>query len=147
MDGEGAGKSKYQAAWMAINLSSLPFWLAMILFPRSRFTAKLIERVAPLHLALSVFYSGTLITSGVKADERVDFGNLESVQRAFQSPEAMLAGWTHYISFDLFVGAWIWRRSVAEGKPARLAMLLTWWAGPMGLGLFLGRNRLPSWIP
>ncbi len=73
--------------------------------------------------------------------------SLESVQRAFGQPEAMLAGWTHYISFDVFVGSWIWRRALAEGRSARLALLLTWWAGPMGLGLFLGRNRLPSWIP
>jgi hypothetical protein len=59
----------------------------------------------------------------------------------------MLAGWTHYISFDLFVGTWIWRKSLAEGKPARLAMLLTWWVGPAGLGLFLGRDKLPFRLP
>jgi len=30
-----------------------------------------------------------------------------------------------------------------EKRPARLALLLTWWAGPMGLTLFLARNRIP----
>ncbi len=142
-----SSSSPHQTAWTIVNLSTLPFWLAMIIAPRSRLTAKMIERVAPLHAALSVFYSASLITSGVKAGERVDFGSLESVQRALQQPEGMLAAWTHYISFDLFVGAWIWRRSLAEDKPARLAMLLTWWAGPMGLGLFLGRDRLPFRLP
>jgi hypothetical protein len=137
----------HQNAWTAVNLASVPFWAAMILAPRSRLTAWLVNRAAPVHGALSVFYSAALISSVVKAEERIDFGQLESVSKAFQNPEAMLAGWTHYISFDLFVGTWIWRRSLAEGKPARLAMLLTWLAGPMGLGLFLGRKRLPSWIP
>ncbi len=142
MSGENA-----QKAWTLVNFSTLPFWLAMILFPKSRLTKLLIDRIAPLHAALSAFYSASLITAAAKSDERIDFMSLESVQRAFQQPEAMLAGWTHYISFDVFVGSWIWRRSLAEGRSARLALLLTWWAGPMGLGLFLGRKRLPSWIP
>lgn len=136
-----------QAAWTIVNSSAIPFWLAMIIAPRSRFTARLVERAAPLHAALSVVYSVALLTAAAKGDERVDFTKLASVSRAFQQPEAMLAGWTHYISFDLFVGSWIWRRSLAEGRSARLSLLLTWWAGPAGLGLFAARRRLPSWLP
>jgi hypothetical protein len=135
-----------QAAWSAVNFSTVPFWLAMIVAPRSVLTRRLIERVAPLHAVLSVVYSAALVTAAAKADERVDFTRLASVSHAFQQPEAMLAGWTHYISFDLFVGSWIWRRSLAEGRSARLALLLTWWAGPAGLGLFAARKRLPRWL-
>ena len=139
--------SPHQNAWTAINLSSIPFWLAMIIAPKSKLTAWLVNRAAPLHGALSVFYSAALITSVVKAEERIDFGKLESVSTAFQNPEAMLAGWTHYISFDLFVGTWIWRKSLEEDRSARVALLLTWWAGPAGLGLFLGRDKLPFRLP
>ena len=135
-----------QRTWAIVNSSTVPFWLAMIIAPRSRFTAWLVGRAAPLHAVLSVVYSATLLTAVAKADERVDFRQLDSVSRAFQRPEWMLAGWTHYISFDLFVGSWIWRRSLAEGRSARLALLLTWWAGPAGLGLFAARNRLPAWL-
>jgi ABA DEFICIENT 4-like len=141
-----AAPGSLQAAWSAVNFSSMPFWLAMIVAPRSALTRRLMERVAPLHAVLSVVYSATLLTAAVKADERVDFTKLASVSRTFQQPEAMLAGWTHYISFDLFVGTWIWRRSLAEGRNARLALLLTWWAGPAGLGLFAARSRLPRWL-
>ena len=140
-------QSPQQKAWTVVNFSSLPFWLLMIIAPKSRLTAAAMNRIAPLHAALAVIYSAALITSAAKADERVDFMQLESVQKALQQPEGMLAAWTHYITFDLFVGTWIWRRSLAEGRSARLSLLLTWWAGPMGLGLFLGRNRLPRWIP
>ena len=135
-----------QRAWSLVNLSVVPFWLAMIVAPRSRVTAWLIGRAAPLHLSLSVIYSIALVTGAVKAEERVDFGKLTSVSRAFQQPELMLAGWTHYITFDLFVGSWIWRQALAEGRSARLSLLLTWWAGPMGVGLFAARRRLPSWL-
>jgi hypothetical protein len=135
-----------QGAWSAVNFSTVPFWLAMIIAPRSTLTRKLMERVAPLHGALSVIYSAALLTAVAKSDERIDFGKLASVSRAFQQPEAMLAGWTHYITFDLLVGSWIWRRSLAEGRSARLSLLLTWWAGPAGFGLFAARNRLPRWL-
>ncbi|MCB0874996.1 MAG: DUF4281 domain-containing protein [Solirubrobacterales bacterium] len=135
-----------QRAWSVVSFSSVPFWLAMILAPRSRATAWLIERAAPLHAGLSVIYSIALVTAAAKADERVDFGSLASVSRAFQQPEAMLAGWTHYITFDLLVGSWIWRQALAEGRSARLSLLLTWWAGPMGTGLFAARRRLPGWL-
>lgn len=138
--------AEMQRAWSIVSFSTVPFWLAMIVAPRSRFTAWLIGRAAPLHAALSVIYALSLVTAGAKADERIDFGSLASVSRAFQQPEAMLAGWTHYITFDLLVGSWIWRQALAEGRSARLSLLLTWWAGPMGTGLFAARKRLPGWL-
>jgi hypothetical protein len=144
---ETPGPGRLQAAWTAVNFSTVPFWLAMIVAPRSGLTRWLVERVAPLHATLSVVYSVALLSAIARADQWIDFARLASMSRAFQQPEAMLAGWTHYISFDLFVGAWIWRRSLAEGRSARLALLLTWLAGPAGLGLFAARNRLPGWLP
>jgi hypothetical protein len=135
-----------QRAWSLVNFSTVPFWLAMIVAPRSRATAWLVGRAAPLHAGLSVVYSLALLTAAAKADERVDFAKLASVSRTFQQPEAMLAGWTHYITFDLLVGSWIWRRALDEGRSARLSLLLTWWAGPAGFGLFAARRRLPGWL-
>jgi hypothetical protein len=137
----------HQSAWGVANFTSLPFWLAMIVAPRSRFTAKMMDRVLPVHAGLAIAYTAFLSRAMVTGEERVDFTRLDSVSKAFQNPDAMLAGWIHYITFDLFVGSWIWRRSLAEGRNARLALLLTWWAGPAGLGLFLARRRLPAWVP
>jgi ABA DEFICIENT 4-like len=135
-----------QRAWSLVNFSTVPFWVAMIVAPRSRLTAWLLGRAAPLHAALSVIYSLALITGAAKTEERIDFASLASVSRAFQQPEWMLAGWTHYITFDLLVGSWIWRRALEEDRSARLSLLLTWWAGPAGFGLFAARRRLPGWL-
>ena len=33
----------------------------------------------------------------------------EGVQALFDHPNGMLTGWSHYLVFDLFVGAWIAR--------------------------------------
>jgi Domain of unknown function (DUF4281) len=135
-------RSGHQHAWTLVNLSTVPVWLAMILAPRSPLTRWMADRLVPLHGALGVVYTGSLVAGATQADERIDFLSMKSVQRALQEPSSMLAAWTHYISFDLFVGRWIWEQSLEEGKPARLSLLLTWWAGPMGLTTYLARRRL-----
>ena len=129
---------------MIVNVSTVPFWLAMILLPRSAITRRLVSAVTPLYTTLGVAYTAFLATALATGDERVDFSDPDSVMRAFQIPEGMLAGWTHYIVFDLFVGRWIWETGLEQGRPARLSLLLTWWAGPLGLTLFLNRRRLPA---
>lgn len=134
----------HRIAYRIVNFSTMPFWLAMILMPRSGLTRKLLAAVTPLYTSLGLAYIGFIGTSIAKAEERVDFTDPDSVMRAFQVPEGLLGGWTHYIAFDLFVGRWIWETALEEDRPARLSLLLTWWFGPAGLTLFLNRRRLPA---
>ena len=133
-------RSGHQLAWTLVNLSTVPVWLAMVLAPRSDATRWLLERLVPLHMALGAVYTASLAAGVAKAGEAPDFMRMENVQKLLQEPNSMLAAWTHYISFDLFVGRWIWEESMKEGKPARLSMLLAWWAGPMGLTSYLARR-------
>ena len=59
---------------------------------------------------------------------------------SFETPGLLLAGWLHYLAFDLFVGAWEVRTARAEGIPHLLvvpALILTFLFGPAGLLLFL----------
>lgn len=137
---------RHRLAYRLVNLSAVPFWLAMILAPRSALTRKLVAAATPLYVALGVAYVGFIATAMATADERIDFADPESVMRAFQIPEGLLAGWTHYIVFDLFVGRWIWETALEEERPARLSLLLTWWFGPAGLTLFLNRRRIPRFL-
>jgi hypothetical protein len=62
--------------------------------------------------------------------------SLAEVSKLFDVPGLVLAGWLHYLAFDLFVGAWIAERAAADGLPrwALLPMLaLTFLFGPAGL--------------
>ena len=131
---------RHQQAWTVVNYSSVPVWLAMILAPRSRFTRWMIDRLVPLYTGLGVAYTASLAAGVAASSERIDFLSMESVQRGLQEPNSMLAAWTHYIAFDLFVGRWIWETALEEGKTARIPLLLTWWAGPAGLTTFLVRR-------
>ena len=59
----------------------------------------------------------------------------------FTSPEIALAGWVHYLAFDLLVGAWEVRTARREAIPHLLVLpclVLTFLFGPAGFLLFLG---------
>jgi Domain of unknown function (DUF4281) len=63
------------------------------------------------------------------------FDTLENVQKLFTSPWVALAGWIHYLAFDLFMGARIARGFAEQGLPRwPLVFLLplTFLFGPMG---------------
>ena len=63
------------------------------------------------------------------------FDSLENVQKLFTSPWAALAGWVHYLAFDLFMGARIARELDGQGLPRwpLVALLpLTFLFGPIG---------------
>ena len=63
------------------------------------------------------------------------FDTLENVQKLFTSPWAALAGWIHYLAFDLFMGARIARGMAEQGLPRWplvLILPLTFLFGPIG---------------
>jgi hypothetical protein len=64
------------------------------------------------------------------------FDSLENVQILFRSPWTMVAGWIHYLAFDLFVGVWIAGRVIEERTPRWVLVVLlplTFAFGPVGL--------------
>ena len=61
------------------------------------------------------------------------------VMRLFTSPEIALAGWIHYLAFDLFVGAWQARTARTERIPFVIVvpcLLLTLLFGSAGFFAF-----------
>jgi len=73
---------------------------------------------------------------------------LANVQLLFTNPMATLAGWVHYLAFDLFVGGWIAKKA-DELHISRLIqapiLLATFMFGPLGYLLFMllkGSNTL-----
>jgi Domain of unknown function (DUF4281) len=73
-------------------------------------------------LSLSALYTLLIIFFFFKAQG--GFDSLENVQLLFTAPWAALAGWLHYLAFDLFIGAWISRRVMTEG-------MSRWWLVPL----------------
>ncbi len=76
------------------------------------------------------------------------FQSLAAVQILFSSPGILLAGWAHYLAFDLFVGRWIVDDASSYGRsrlPLLLALPATFLFGPVGVLLYLlGRSWFQS---
>lgn len=119
-----------------VNPIPLPAWLLLVVAPRWRFTIPLVRLLIVPLLALAYI---TLIAVRMGASDG-DFNSLSGVQRLFADPHTLLAGWIHYLAFDLFVGAWIVEDALARRVPhwARIVPLpLTLMFGPAGLLLYL----------
>ena len=68
------------------------------------------------------------------------FGSLTDVRTLFENDYILLAGWVHYLAFDLFVGAWIAGKADVIGLSRLIQapiLMATYMFGPIGLVLFL----------
>lgn len=76
------------------------------------------------------------------------FQSLGAVQKLFSSPGVLLAGWTHYLAFDLFLGRWMVDDASSEGRsrvPLAAALPVTFLFGPVGVLVYLiGRSLFQS---
>lgn len=129
-----------------VNLSVLPAWLLLILAPNWRGT-KAIVHSGLYPIVLGVIYIiglGTAVLGGTGGDS-MDFTTLEGVRAVFGSDIGVLVGWTHYLVFDLFVGAWEARDAKRRGFKHWLlipCLFFTLMAGPAGLVLYLILRRV-----
>ena len=96
--------------------------------------------------AIGVLYVGAFVLSLRHPVAGGGFGSLDAVTLLFQNRWALLAGWIHYLAFDLFVGTWIVRDAADRHifHPILVPFLvLTFMLGPAGLlGYLLLRGRL-----
>lgn len=114
----------------------LPCWLLLIFFPRWRWTRRLATFAVPLLLA--ALYVWLLVTAPPAPGG--GFRTLAEVRALFSVDQALLAGWVHYLAFDLFTGAWEARDALRlKISPWLVApcLVLTFLFGPVGLALYL----------
>ena len=96
-----------------------------------------------LYSFIFILLSGTyffFITQGLGAETGGGFDTLAKVKLLFSSDEALLAGWIHYLTFDLFVGMWVCHNADRRGINRWIllpCLVLTFIAGPTGLLLYI----------
>ncbi len=78
-------------------------------------------------------------------ESRGGFSSLAAVAQLFDNRWLLLAGWVHYLAFDLLTGAWETRDAIARRVPRLLlapCLVVTFMLGPIGLlGYHLCRIR------
>jgi hypothetical protein len=124
-----------------LNMMTMAAWLPLVFLPRARWATAVVPVVMPV--LLGVIYVALLAATLGRTDG--GFSSLAGVRALFDNPWALLAGWTHYLAFDLFIGGWEVRDAQRRGVPHLLvvpALVLTFLVGPAGLLFYLAIRRL-----
>ncbi len=118
------------------NLLVLPGWLLLAVAPRWPWSARVIAPVI-IPAILAVAYLVLIVTNFGTGEG--GFTTLSGVASLFDDPNVLLAGWIHYLAFDLFIGAW----EVRDAQRLRIGhgyvlpcLVLTFMLGPIGLLLY-----------
>ena len=107
-------------------------WLFLIVLPKRPLILHVSGVFLPLLLALMYLYFIAMHFNGAEGG----FGSLADVNTLFQKQELLLAGWIHYLCFDLFIGAWEVRDSQQLQIPHLVVipcLIMTFMLGPIGL--------------
>jgi hypothetical protein len=126
-----------------LNAVALATWILLALFPGKRFVAAVLAGWAvPAFFAF--VYVGIVAVTLPGAEG--GFSSLSAVSALFSNPWVLLAGWTHYLAFDLLVGAWEVRDSRERRVPhwrVVPCLALTFLFGPAGWLLYVIVRRFP----
>jgi hypothetical protein len=118
------------------NTTALLGWILMIALPRWRGTQlAVLSGILPILLGL-VYVPLIVMTFG---SSEGNFSTLAGVKALFGNDYLLVAGWVHYLAFDMFVGSWI----LSNGQQHQVhhlllipCLLFSFMFGPAGLILY-----------
>lgn len=118
------------------NAFVLAGWLALLLAPRA---PNMADRIASVIMPLLLGVAYLLLAPVFFNATEGGFDSLANVMVLFDNPRAVMAGWLHYLAFDLFIGAWQVRQARVHGIRHLIiipCLVLTLLLGPIGLLVF-----------
>lgn len=125
------------------NTVALLSWILLAASPRRYRVVPQIVTGLLVPALLAVVYVAIIVSAW--GNSSGGFSSLADVGLLFDNPWLLLAGWTHYLAFDLFVGSWEVRDAGDRGVPHLLVipcLALTFLFGPAGLLLYLGLRSI-----
>jgi len=101
----------FETAFSLAGLIVMSGWLLLLASP---WLPNLSDRIAGVLLP-ALLSLGYLALITVPTETTGGFDSLASVKALFSHDQALLAGWVHFLAFDLFIGAWACRSARAQG--------------------------------
>lgn len=128
----------YEQLFQLSNLLIMPFWLLMIFLPSWRWTGRIINSpwiAAPPALLYTLVVPGIagLLTQLVNPA-------LPQIASLLGTPAGATIAWAHFVTFDLFVGRWVYLDSRQRQITSWLVSPLLFFVlmfGPLGFLLYL----------
>lgn len=112
-------------------------WILLVFLPNWKFTQAIVLNGVIFVLAAVYTF---LILKDIGSFDPASFSTLQNVKALFTSDGAVAAGWMHYLAFDLFVGAYVIRKSRELGISRVIYTILlpfVFMFGPIGYLLFV----------
>jgi hypothetical protein len=125
------------------NAAALGCWVMLAILPGRKWVHHAIAGVG-VPTVLAAIYTALIAANLTRSAG--GFSSLSEVALLFSNPWLLLAGWIHYLAFDLLVGSWEARDARERGVPHPVVLpclALTFLFGPAGWLLYLGARLLP----
>jgi Domain of unknown function (DUF4281) len=126
----------FAQVFSAASSAAMLGWLVLTLSPRWPVVIQALR--LGLIGALSLTYAVLIFVYFFRV-EGGGFGSITEVRALFLNDGVLVAGWIHYLAFDLFVGTWIATEADKLGWNRLLQapiLVVTFMFGPIGLLLF-----------
>jgi len=124
-----------ESVFAVTNAVAFVGWAMLIILPAWQLTERVVlSGLLPLLLAIAYWVTlGVVYFQGPPAG--AGFDSLEAVSKLFSNKWGLLAGWVHYLCFDLLVGT-IVHKELGNRRLLRIPCLcLTFLFGPIGWSL------------
>ena len=126
-----------------VNAVAAGCWLMLAVLPRRRWVSHAVAGVAVPAMLAGIY---TIIIGVNFWGAEGGFSSLGGVALLFSNPWLLLAGWIHYLAFDLLIGSWEARDAVERGISHMVVLpclILTFLFGPAGWLLYLAVRSMP----
>ncbi|MBU2981759.1 DUF4281 domain-containing protein [Lentibacter algarum] len=132
----------FETLFSLAGLLAMAGWLILLLSPlMPRWSDRISGLILPV--LLSIGYLALVLFPTTESGG--GFGSLAEVMQLFSYEQAALAGWVHFLAFDLFIGAWACRKARSEGMAFWIVLPclpLIFMIGPVGLLVFLAARGI-----
>lgn len=137
----------YEYVFIFGNIYVMPFWVMMMVFPRSQLTQRCMRSLLAL-MPLMLVYAFIILPNVFSIFVQVAKPQLSSIVTLLGSPVGAVVAWTHLLVWDLFVGRWIYHDSMEQHNVSRIAvsvcLFFTLMFGPIGLLCYLALKKVRS---
>ncbi|WP_306146777.1 MULTISPECIES: ABA4-like family protein [unclassified Roseibium] len=135
----------YETVFSGVSSLAMLGWVLLLISP---LIPKWSDRISGYAIPALLAVSYVAIVGFFPVSEG-GYGSFSAVAQLFSNPNAVMAGWNHFLAFDLFVGAWMCRS--ARAKNTSFWMVLpclpvTFMFGPAGFLMFVALGTLRSAI-
>ena len=131
-----------ETLYMWVNLGVLPFWLMIIVFPRSHLSKYLVTSIFPFFILsgayIFVLYRSYLLGYDFTGNFSLYLG-LDELSRLFDSHLYLMIFWTHFVAINLFIGGWIVKDAQKFNINKILLaipLIIIYLIGPIGLFIY-----------